>query len=154
MGREACRRGENRRSGRVVSPKTPPFTLYLVHLHLHRAPEHDLLPPEGRTDETGYVISGFFQAAEGRRLITISRGLDDVGFWIWLHWCAHVPLLLLFFPCTGILLLDVTLPNKQSQTATMSDVINDNVPKFITDVAAFLESDGNNERIQRLQKGE
>ncbi|KAJ9101880.1 hypothetical protein QFC21_003220 [Naganishia friedmannii] len=33
-----------------------------------------------------------------------------------------------------------------------NNMINDNVPKFITDIAAFLESDANNARISGLQK--
>lgn len=37
----------------------------------------------------------------------------------------------------------------------MSDaILHENVPKFITDVAGFLENDSNNDRIQELQKGE
>jgi hypothetical protein len=36
----------------------------------------------------------------------------------------------------------------------MSDgILHENVPKFITDVAGFLENDDNNDRIQQLQKG-
>lgn len=61
---------------------------------------------------------------------------------------THLNKVFVFVPSTFV-------SRPKSLYTNMSDtILHENVPKFITDVAGFLENDDNNDRIQQLQKGE